>query len=568
MTATSRENKGRHGRFLPTREASPPPAPTASRKRAETALLVTLATCAAATFAASAAIQTTGYALWHDELWNHPAAVSLLRGKSWQPAWEVSILGLPLPLVSGPYQGSIKTFALVPFLAALGTSPGVLRGVHCAFGMLYLAALYWALRGVLSRRAAAWVFLLPLADPNLTMFVPSDMGPFLLQNTFLAVALGALLRLEQYPRRRWLLLALGGASMALADKLTSAPVVAVVVILALARGVRTLGWSAPRWGLAAAVACLPMLPHAAYFARAGFAELEANVGGGLAQRSPYTDRLRNRFREFNGFIAAGSHIPQALTSEPVPRHRPLLVPLGLLLGVLGGLAASARPREGRATGVSALALPLSFAAFAAVPGLERPWHYLVLHPPLVISAFLGFACLAELARGRRGLAPALPAALTLLVAGAGAVGMARSMELLSFVAARRGAHMYSPGLYHLHQELASLAPQRLVCLNYSLCNPLYVLTSGRVEVIDLTWAEPGEGTVSYARSLSATPGTVMVYRSVSGAAGPTQASYFDWLNRTSDYLLPRLADDPELTRRIVYWDQRAEFGVLSATPLP
>jgi|GEM_PF-6496807 hypothetical protein len=400
------------------------------------------------------------------------------------------------------------------------------------------------------------------------MFVPSDMGPFLLQDTFLAVALGALLRLALQPRLRWLLLALAPASTALADKLTAVPVVAVVVVLSLASGLRLLGRSAKRWALTAAVLSLPMLPHTAYFARAGFAELHANVGSGLAQRSPYTQRLRHRFHEFTSFVAAGSPIPQALTSEPLPSHRPLLVPAGVLLAFVGGLAGLGLPRRGRAASLAALTLLGSFAAFAAVPGLERPWHYLVLHPPLVMAAFLGLACLAGLAQGRRGVVRAIPVVLTLTVASAGAVGMARSLELLSFLATRWGAHMYSPGLYQLHRELASLAPQRLVCLNYSLCNPLYVLMKGRVQVVDLTWAELAEGTESYARSLLTAPGTVLVYRSVSGAAGPQQASYFAWLNRTSDHLLPRLAAAPELTRHIAYWDQRAEFGMLWASPSP
>lgn len=198
---------------------------------------------------------------------------------------------------------------------------------------------------------------------------------------------------------------------------------------------------------------------------------------------------------------------------------------------------------------------------AAVPGLNRPRHLLQLHPPLVIAAFAGCAALLRLAsRGRRWSQARRGAAALLLAAVAWETQ--RTVELLRFLAERQGAHIYSPGLYAVHREVAARQPQRLICLNYSVCNPLYVLLAGRVEVVDLTWAELSEGTEEYARHLLPSPGSVMVYRQVTGAAGPRQQVYFDGLNRTSDWLLPRLESNG-YRRSVVADPAGVEFGLVA-----
>lgn len=521
--------------------------------------------------ALSTTVQTARYAVYHDELWNHPAAVSLLQGTSWRRGWEVPVFGVPLPLVSGPYQGSLKTFLLTPLLAVFGTSPAALRGIHCAFGLLYLAALYWALRAVLARRPAALVFLLPLADPNLAMFVPTDQGPFLLQNALFALSLGALLRLASGRELRWVLLALGAASLALADKLTGLPLAAVLMLLALILGGGVLLRRRRYLALAALAVALPLLPHAAYFAAAGFSELEENVGRGMSQKPPYLVSLGQTLHALTGHIADGSAMPKSLTGHSPPPHRPLLAPLALALAAGGG--AVALWRRGTITapvGVATLSLALGLLAYAAVPGLTRPWHYFQLQPPLVVAASLGLGALLQQVPTTSKVAIPVRALAALAVAAAAGVGALRTGQLLSFLSSHQGTRIYSPGLYELQRKVFSLAPQRLVCLNYSLCNPLYVLARGRVEVVDLTWAELSETTEGYVRHLLSLPGTVLVYRQVSGARGPAQASYFDWLNRTSDWLLPRLEGAGGPRREQVHSDGRVEFGLLRApsTPTP
>lgn len=538
-----------------------PPPPARPRGGRDALLLAAGVALAAGVLAASTAVQVSGYALYHDELWNHPAAVSLLAGKSWRKGYEVKVFGQPLPVVSGPYQGSLKTYLLAPLLAVFGTSPAVLRGIHCTLGLLYLAALFWAMRVVVSRRAATGVFLLPLADPNLTMFVPTDHGPFLLQNALLAVATGAALRLAGQPQLRWVLLALGSTSLALADKLTGVPVVAVLGIATLTLGARVLGRRPGRWALAALVAVLPLLPHGAYFTATGPGELEANVGSGMAHPPPYLRRLAALGRKFTSYIAEGSAMPRSFTAHPTPPHRPALVWVALALALAGGAAAVGGRREFRAAGLATLCLLGGMAATAAVPGLNRPWHLLQLHPLLVVAAFAGCAALTRLASPHRRWATALRGAAALLLVAAAGWEALRTWELLRFLAGRQGAHMYSPGLYALHREVAERRPRRLICLNYSLCNPLYVLLAGRVEVVDLTWAELSKGTEEYVRNLLSVPGTVMVYRQVVGATGPRQQGYFDWLNRTSDWLLPRLEGDGY--RRLVVADAAGvQFGLV------
>lgn len=213
---------------------------------------------------------------------------------------------------------------------------------------------------------------------------------------------------------------------------------------------------------------------------------------------------------------------------------------------------------------AAVSLLLAVAGMAAVPGLNRPWHYLMLHPFLVVAAFFGFSALTGWLGERGRIAKGAVIALAVAVALAAAREGARTVELLSFLRRHRGAHMYSPGLYELHRYLQRLAPQRLICLKYSLCNPLSVLAGGRVERVDLTWTELSDATEQFVRYLLSLPGTVVVYRQVSGAAGPAQAAHFAFSNRTSDWLLPRLLDAGGLARSVVYQQAGVEFGVVLA----
>ena len=80
-------------------------------------------------------IETQNIAVTHDELWDYYPAVGMLNAESLVPQQEVMIFGFPLPLVTGPYQGALKTWLIVPVLKLFGTSPAVLRGINVLLGL-------------------------------------------------------------------------------------------------------------------------------------------------------------------------------------------------------------------------------------------------------------------------------------------------------------------------------------------------------------------------------------------------------------------------------------------------
>jgi len=61
-----------------------------------------------AALSSSTLVQIARVGVYHDELWNYPAAVALARGMSIEPRLEVQILGRSLPLVPiGPHRPRI-----------------------------------------------------------------------------------------------------------------------------------------------------------------------------------------------------------------------------------------------------------------------------------------------------------------------------------------------------------------------------------------------------------------------------------------------------------------------------
>lgn len=516
------------------------------------------------TLACSCFIQTTRYAVYHDELWNHPAALSLLHGKSWRPAWEVSFFGFPLPLVSGPYQGSLKTFLVVPFLAIFGTSPGVLRGIHCLFGICYLVGLLWALRATAAKRIAPLVLLLPLVDPNFTMFVPTDQGPFLIQNLLLGIAFGCFLRFEQSRSKVWFLAGLAASSLALADKLTGFPVILPLYLLFFWNGLSLSAGRPKELFLASLATTFPLLPHLAYFARQGVGELKGNIGAAVVQASSvsYLERLQTAAAELLRHLGSGSHMPSALAGKAPPDHYPFLPLFGAIMILVGVVMAFLRHQlNDRQILFAALWFVLGLLSFAAVPGLNRPWHYLALHPSFVIASFLSAQKVFTHLRERKNSRLYFFGLLGLFVLASG-YNARRTYDLLGFLRARSGVYIASPGLYTLFDSLKALKVRRIVCLNYSLCNPLYVLFGGKVEVVDLTWAKLSEQTESHFETLLSQPGTVGVYRTIRYPVHPWEQTKVDWLNGVGSWLLQRLAAHPEIRRVIVFHDGHADFGLV------
>ncbi|MCB9887539.1 MAG: hypothetical protein H6838_18760 [Planctomycetes bacterium] len=513
--------------------------------------------------ARSTFVQTEHVAVYHDELWNLPAAVGLLEQDRLVPEQEVRVFGLRLPLVTGPYQGAIKSYLAAPVLALFGGAPWVLRGGNLGLAIVYLLSLFWALRAATGPRVAAAVFLLPLLDPNFLLFVPTDQGPFLLQNTLLAVAIGAVLRAYASRQRGHLLLAMVAASAALADKLTGAPCVAALMVTAA-----WWLWPALRHELGsrrgaalAALTALPLLPTAIYFARNGLGPLRQMTGIESAATAPYLQRWWENARELVRQVG-DPYMARALTETRFDGGGlSWFVVVGLLVwGAALVLAAWPGRREpARERGLFLpLLLLVTFCAFTAVPGLQRPWHFLMLQPVLVLAVFASADRLLRRFAALRLLRP-IAALVLVAVAGQGAwIGLRATQHL----AGNRGVNLGSTSLYDVLEFLHGRGCSRVVGLSYSIANPLYVLSMGRIEPIDAAFGDFSAAATPALLQQLQVSGTCLVHRRCCATA-QTKGEHLAWLNAGSDWAQAQLAlGDPGLKHWEVTDPRGTSFGVL------
>ena len=516
-------------------------------------------------------VQTQHIAVYHDELWNYPAAVALMRGESWLAHQEFSFFGYPVPLVSGPYQGALKSWFLAPILGSCGTSPFVLRGVNCVLGFAYLLSLFWALKGIVYRPLALSVFALPIVDPNFLFFVPTDTGPFLLQIIFMSLAIGAFNRAYLYKDGSFLLLATAMASLTLADKLTSLPFVLVFFPLVAVwlwpyRGqLLTL----PRLCLLFLVSLLPLLPHSLYFFQHGFHDLFMMTTVDAGSIPPFSLRLQNIISGFFEYFFEGSALIHSFLAPPsVPTVRSGLAMLGAILLLCCPLlfavvrAQMAGRTQARESWKCLLFSPCLFVgtllAMPLFPGLFRPWHFFVLHPAFILStvSLLAFVMEALNVKFQRWFLVLASGILAFLLVQSSLV----SSRFFSLAQEQQGVNLTSLALYDLADVLQSQGTKKIVCLSYSLCNPLYVLSGGQLQIVDASWGDfSNDNTENFEQWLQQ-PDTVLIYRHAVRTPG-MQESYHEWLNRGSSWLHKQKELSDRLTMLTLKDRRGTEFGM-------
>ncbi|MFH2001766.1 MAG: hypothetical protein ABIK28_18925 [Planctomycetota bacterium] len=520
----------------------------------------------------STVIQVNHVSVYHDELWNYPASVAMLKGERLLPLQEIRIFKLPIPIVSGPYQGAVKSWISAPFIGLFGTSPAVLRGINLLLAFIYLSSLCWALSATVPRLAARSIFLLPLLDTNFLMYVPIDQGPFLLQSLFIAVAIGAFLRAVKYRERRWMVLVLLMMSATLSDKITSIPCVAVFGILFF-----LWLWPLPVRGISPIKTILlvlfsisPLLPNIIYFIRNGFDPLFQMTGIGSIQTAPYLERLLYNCDYFFFQFFNSPLLMSAFTEISIPSSAHSWFSIAGL--VLMGLApvVTALAGQWQASGWRMqLFLPvlfvLSLCAFSAVPGLNRPWHFLLLQPIFVMAVFEKSACFVTAlssklnTRLKRGL---LSSAVTAVMALLLLQGCIDSWRMLKITAEKEGINANSMALYDVMEFLRQRGAKKAVCLSYSLSNPLYVLMNGELQTVDCAFHAFSDLSSDMFIKYLEEPGTCLVSRhSMLGEISPPD--YIEWLNIGSSWLRTQdLLKDPRLKTYKTNDARGTEFGVL------
>ena len=232
------------------------------------------------------------------------------------------------------------------------------------------------------------VFLLPLADPNILIYIPMDYGPFLTQAIFIALAIGCLNRYILSSKMEYLACGCLAAGFLLAQKLTSIPVV-LAYFMAMAFFTRTAYaevLKGKRVILFLALFVLPLIPHLLYFGNNGFAALIAMTQPD--RNLPYLKKiaadLSYFITSFNGVDWTFRNTGKDLTPVPAP----LLGYAGMVLIMLSlpVLAHKGTKDNERKTGsLYLLMFAASVIAFAFFKGLDRPWHYHILHPQFILA---------------------------------------------------------------------------------------------------------------------------------------------------------------------------------------
>ncbi|MCX7895876.1 MAG: hypothetical protein N2447_08005 [Thermoanaerobaculum sp.] len=491
--------------------------------------------------AASYAIQTAKYSVYHDELWNHPQAVALLNGRSWVAAYEVRLFGQSFPLVSGPYQGAIKSYLLVPWIGVFGTNPWSLRLFNVLLAVAVLVTLRWALQAVVGQRLIWLAFAAPWLFPALLTYAPTDQGPVLLTLAFSSLSLGAVARYLQEPDVRWVALALAGSSLVLSDKITAFP-------LAMA-GYAATALAALRWGhlrhlvspQALAGASIPLLPWALYFALHGFSETLGYVANSTSIST--WQRLRHQWVWIVETLGGGHMVGlghQAV--PPMPLWLPwLALPCALFVAVLAAVGkAKSAQLLARINAVFFAAFAVAYVTSALIPGLYRPWHFV---PFLPVVALLSSASLASLLRLTRGF---LHKTLLWVLTGFAAHDATQAVQGLWFLRQGEGANLTSPALYEVAAHLQRERIATIVCLNYSLCNPLFVLSGGQLSFVETTWWPANPTSWQQIVERLQTPRTALVWRVPSPHVGqPAEAQGLLekvlWAEKMQETLGPRLS---------------------------
>ncbi len=479
----------------------------------------------------------------HDELWDFTPAVGMIRADSLATAQEVSVFSAPVPLVSGPYQGALKAWIVAPFLQIFGTSPRLIISMNVLFSMTFLVLLYWALLPATGRLWASLVFATPFVDANFLLTGPMDTGPFLFQSMFISLAMGTLFRYMADRRRKHLWLTWLFAGGILAQKLTSIPIVLGFVILlgvlsygrmrdmARLRGVRSA--AVEHIGIPSALFLAPLIPHIAYFLKSGFADLFSMTAD--AERLSYLSALGKCISFFQS-MSGGTDWYQRITLDNAlySEEPSLLAMFGAVATacfVTTFLFTGARRRSGRQSLIFLLLGLVSFLIYPLVPGLFRPWHFYILSP-IFLGCCVTFTwyCYSRWMEKFGSHAWLLRSMLILGFASFVGFGVTHGAVLLRGIEDHRGVCQTSPAIFDIYGEIANAGIDRIYAVNYSLACPVYVLSKGKIKVVEMTWTElTPELMEEVIREVQSDPKTAIVYRYCECAAADQE--WIRWLNR-------------------------------------
>jgi hypothetical protein len=208
----------------------------------------------------------------------------------------------------------------------------------------------------------------------------------------------------------------------------------------------------------------------------------------------------------------------------------------------------------------------SFLLYPVFRGLDRPWHFYILTPILIGGSIISIAhCLSYTTNRWKGFA-----GLVLILFAAGLVsniafGTTHGMEMLQRIESRKGACITSPALYDVFRAMKSANLRKIYVINYSLAYPIYVLSSGNIQVEDLYWADLTQKRMDeWFGKLRSNPGIGIAYRYCRCKEG--DPSWLSWMNREpqiNEFIKRLEVERATLNVMSIKDDRQTEFVIIS-----
>jgi hypothetical protein len=160
-----------------------------------------------------------------------------------------------------------------------------------------------------------------------------------------------------------------------------------------------------------------------------------------------------------------------------------------------------------------LVVAVTAVVFVLVPGLGRPWNFLIFNPViyLAIGAVVAWAADDALTLGSDALRRVALGALALLALNV-AIAQANVLRMLAFQSTHRGSDIASMAIYPLIDALKARGVRTVVCMDYGPCQSIYILTAGGIAIDGREFSRDFDAE-PFADLLNR-PGAVMLFRRV------------------------------------------------------
>ena len=316
-----------------------------------------------------------------------------------------------------------------------------------------------------------------------------DYGPFLIQLISHMLAIGFFLRFIDKPDFKYAYAASFLLGISLNDKIISLPCVVAqfisVLIVLIVCGKFKLSFIKQ---IPAVLFCLIIgtIPFSYFLIRGGIEPMFRMVYGGGASEQTYAMKLKDLFVSFYDtvnsdvflFVSTGdTHVLPLIN-----KHYVLWPFYAIALGFFCLVYEYSNRKSSSFYKMLFLFLNFicSFLLQAFVTGLNRPWHIFVLYPALLL--ILGYGITIIFFQKK-----IFYRFISLLIIVMLFFQFEYAYRLMQNSLDTSGFNLSSPGIREVVNRLVLLKPKKVALLNYSLTDPIFVLSGAGIKVQDLTW---------------------------------------------------------------------------------